>query len=49
MYSVDTKIEKVVAREIFDSRGKPTMEVEISLTGGAKARAGVPSTALSLI
>jgi enolase len=45
MTTTDTKIEKVVAREILDSRGNPTIEVEVSLTGGAKARAGVPSGA----
>ena len=45
MTASDAKIEKVVAREILDSRGNPTVEVEISLTGGATARAGVPSGA----
>jgi len=45
MTSTNTKIEKVVAREILDSRGNPTVEVEVVLTGGAKARAGVPSGA----
>ncbi len=45
MTTTDTKIEKVIAREILDSRGNPTVEVEVSLTGGAKARAGVPSGA----
>jgi enolase len=45
MAKTDSKIEKVVAREILDSRGNPTVEVEVSLAGGAKARAGVPSGA----
>jgi enolase len=45
MASTDTKIEKIAAREILDSRGNPTVEVEVSLTGGARARAGVPSGA----
>ena len=45
MTKTDSKIEKVVAREILDSRGNPTVEVEVSLAGGAKARAGVPSGA----
>ena len=45
MTTTDTKIEKVFAREILDSRGNPTVEVEVRLTGGAQARAGVPSGA----
>jgi enolase len=45
MTSTDTKIEKVAAREILDSRGNPTVEVEVCLSGGARARAGVPSGA----
>jgi enolase len=45
MASTDTKIEKVSAREILDSRGNPTVEVEVSLTGGVRAQAGVPSGA----
>ena len=45
MAATDTKIEKVFAREILDSRGNPTVEVEVRLTGGAQARAGVPSGA----
>ena len=39
------KIEIVVAREILDSRGNPTVEVEVSLTDGAFGRAAVPSGA----
>ncbi len=38
-------IEKVTAREILDSRGNPTVEVEIGLSDGTSARAGVPSGA----
>ena len=45
MTTTDTKIEKVVGREILDSRGNPTVEVEVSLSGGLTARAGVPSGA----
>jgi hypothetical protein len=33
------------AREILDSRGNPTVEVEVSLEGGASGRAAVPSGA----
>ncbi len=40
-----SKIEGVKAREILDSRGNPTVEVEIHLSGGAKGRAAVPSGA----
>ncbi len=39
------KIEKVVAREILDSRGNPTIEVDVALTGGILGRAAVPSGA----
>lgn len=39
------KIENIHAREILDSRGTPTIEVEISLSGGVEARASVPSGA----
>ena len=38
-------IAKVVAREILDSRGNPTVEVEVFLTSGAVGRAAVPSGA----
>jgi enolase len=38
-------IEEVYAREILDSRGNPTIEVEVLLSGGATGRAGVPSGA----
>ncbi len=40
-----TLIEEVIAREILDSRGNPTVEVEVSLSGGARGRAAVPSGA----
>jgi len=39
------KIEKVHAREILDSRGYPTVEVEVTLENGVTGRAGVPSGA----
>jgi len=38
-------IEQVHAREVFDSRGNPTVEVEIGLDSGASGRAIVPSGA----
>ncbi|MEO8431672.1 MAG: phosphopyruvate hydratase [Acidobacteriota bacterium] len=38
-------IEGVLGREILDSRGNPTVEVEVLLSGGATGRAGVPSGA----
>ncbi|TXI63509.1 phosphopyruvate hydratase [Mycolicibacterium mageritense] len=38
-------IEQVGAREILDSRGNPTVEVEVALTDGTFARAAVPSGA----
>jgi enolase len=38
-------IEQVAAREILDSRGNPTVEVEIALSDGSAARAAVPSGA----
>lgn len=40
-----TLIQRVHAREILDSRGNPTLEVEIKLQGGAFGRAAVPSGA----
>ncbi|AUH00285.1 phosphopyruvate hydratase [Pectobacteriaceae bacterium CE70] len=39
------KIEKILAREILDSRGNPTVEVEVYTPCGAFARASVPSGA----
>ncbi len=39
------KIASVTAREILDSRGNPTVEVDVQLRGGALGRAAVPSGA----
>jgi enolase len=39
------KILDVKGREILDSRGNPTVEVDVTLEGGAKGRASVPSGA----
>ena len=39
------KIAKVVGRQILDSRGNPTVEVEVALEDGTLARAAVPSGA----
>ena len=41
----DRAIADVVAQEILDSRGNPTVEVEVTLGGGASGRAAVPSGA----
>ena len=41
----NTSIDRVHAREILDSRGNPTVEVDITLAGGARGRAAVPSGA----
>ncbi|HEY5509201.1 MAG TPA: phosphopyruvate hydratase, partial [Paludibacter sp.] len=40
-----SKIEKIVAREILDSRGNPTVEVDVYLESGVMGRASVPSGA----
>jgi enolase len=40
-----TNIDSVFAREILDSRGNPTVEVEVVLEGGVLGRAAVPSGA----
>ncbi|MDP6350344.1 MAG: phosphopyruvate hydratase, partial [Chloroflexota bacterium] len=40
-----TFIENISAREILDSRGNPTVEVDVLLEGGGDGRAGVPSGA----
>jgi enolase len=46
MHPMDTTtIELVRAREILDSRGNPTVEVEVGLLDGSFGRAGVPSGA----
>ncbi|MBT5190423.1 MAG: phosphopyruvate hydratase [Proteobacteria bacterium] len=41
----NAKISKILAREILDSRGFPTIETEVHLAGGAIGRAAVPSGA----
>jgi enolase len=40
-----TKITNILAREILDSRGNPTIEVDVQVEGGASGRAAVPSGA----
>jgi enolase len=40
-----SEIEQVHARQILDSRGNPTVEVQLTLRGGASGRAAVPSGA----
>src|SRR5512144_2344603 len=40
-----SQIERVHARQILDSRGNPTVEVELALRSGATGRAAVPSGA----
>jgi enolase len=42
---METCIRSVNAREILDSRGNPTVEVDVTLAGGAIGRAAVPSGA----
>ena len=42
---MNTSIEKLIAREILDSRGNPTIEVDITTKSGIFARASVPSGA----
>ncbi len=42
---MNTMISDIYAREILDSRGNPTVEVEVYLEGGAMGRAAVPSGA----
>ncbi|MBE8163428.1 MAG: phosphopyruvate hydratase [Bdellovibrionaceae bacterium] len=39
------KIKKILAREILDSRGQPTVEVDVLLDSGALGRAAIPSGA----
>ncbi|HVE56515.1 MAG TPA: phosphopyruvate hydratase [Pyrinomonadaceae bacterium] len=39
------EIKKIQARQIFDSRGRPTVEVDVELADGSTGRAGVPSGA----
>jgi enolase len=42
---MNTSIASITAREIIDSRGNPTIEVDVRLAGGALGRAAVPSGA----
>src|SRR3989454_6884692 len=42
---MSTKIVKVRARQVIDSRGNPTVEADVILDGGALGRAAVPSGA----
>src|SRR4030065_2951039 len=42
---MDTIIDSVVGREVLDSRGNPTVEVEVTLMDGSFGRAAVPSGA----
>ena len=42
---MDSTITRIHGREILDSRGNPTVEVEVDLACGIRARAGVPSGA----
>ena len=42
---VNMKIEKITAREVLDSRGNPTVEVDVRLESGFVGRASVPSGA----
>ena len=39
------KIKSIQAREILDSRGNPTVEVDLTLSDGSSGRAAVPSGA----
>ncbi|MEC9274228.1 MAG: phosphopyruvate hydratase [Candidatus Neomarinimicrobiota bacterium] len=41
----NSSIDKIIAREILDSRGNPTVEVDVLLASGAFGRAAVPSGA----
>ena len=40
-----SKIKNIIAREIIDSRGNPTLEAEVLLESNAVGRAAVPSGA----
>lgn len=42
---MDYKIEKIIGREVIDSRGNPTVEAVVTLACGAKGKASVPSGA----
>ena len=41
----NTRIEHVQGRQVFDSRGNPTVEVDVTLSDGSSGRAAVPSGA----
>ena len=41
----DTTITNIIGREVIDSRGNPTVEVDVHLSGGGFGRAAVPSGA----
>ena len=43
--SLDLVIDNIMAREVLDSRGNPTVEAEVLLEGGSIGRAIVPSGA----
>lgn len=43
--SGNTRIRRIIAREILDSRGNPTVEVDVHLRDGTMGRASVPSGA----
>src|SRR5881397_1925023 len=40
-----SQIDQIQAREILDSRGNPTVETDVILSGGVRGRAAVPSGA----
>ena len=40
-----SKIKQIIAREILDSRGNPTVEADVILESGIRGRAAVPSGA----
>ena len=40
-----SKVKDIKAREILDSRGTPTLEVEVFLESGASGKAAIPSGA----
>jgi enolase len=42
---MSTKITRVHARQVIDSRGNPTVEADVNVAGGARGRAAVPSGA----
>ncbi len=41
----NTRIARIIARQVFDSRGNPTLEADVFLEGGAWGRGAVPSGA----